>query len=814
MLVSIVVTSASEDNIARPKRDLAFFKNLISAKLLGVDEAASEAPKILVKQPENYRLFRIPGFDKILVKAIPKVPGAETSTSNTIVEESESSVAANESEIAIVNSYLGTKQLNETLLALQGVKDLLQSGVLDTQRELVAPVKTGSYPSVVVESGKVIVDGVPVKESIPIPVIEGYRPVEVTRLPDLPLPTKYSYKQINNGGVMSYTASDNQKVIVSESHRPVPLPPYVTYRLQEALSLGTTYRRPMAPVVPVVATAVKLPPPPVPVYNIPRVHVITPPVKVMPSYASSGYSLHQTHIPSRPVKLAASNAPGSFSYQQIHNDGGVTSYSGSGQVIERKGERPVVVITETLRPAPLPVFLTNRIEKVAATAMAAKIPSVPHALYDAPVVYREPYPVVIDETPTYVYDHVRSLPPSLMNPWHRPFYRDVNVNIIKHKNQRPIVPSNGPSGYSYKTVHADDSASTYTDSGLIEEGHKGFEPDGVKFIPTRYPEAYGYQNVYQPHIVEEEICLEPPSVNSPHTQTLQPTPGGYSYKTVHGDGLSTTYTGSGHVEHLKVPETQYLPMANQPPIMVPEMVSPAEFFKGDSESPQKVMFAQPVVSQYVYKQINHNDPNSSTVPNVGLMPVNGEVNVNVGSISASNDTPYPFVNPTPKGPSEYVFVPPLDVNEPLPTKKPVEANSEAQTGNTFTHVTKEGIHTNKDGTASFESATSSPVVEVVKTSSSTSSSKRPYSPKKKVVRVRANSRVRVTTTAAPTTTKEPISLSANPIVVLPEEEKTFSFKQDRADGSSITVVGSKDNVAVIEKNRSDEHRGDIPSTSY
>lgn len=88
---------------------------------------------------ENYKLYRIPGFDNILVKAVPKIKSKTnlTNEDNAATTTTPPSELEKEREpaVAILESYLGTKTMNDTVKALQGVRDMLQSGVLTAQRE-------------------------------------------------------------------------------------------------------------------------------------------------------------------------------------------------------------------------------------------------------------------------------------------------------------------------------------------------------------------------------------------------------------------------------------------------------------------------------------------------------------------------------------------------------------------------------------------------------------------------------------------------------------------------------------------------------
>lgn len=91
-------------------------------------------PAVLAGNKENFKLYRIPGFDSVLVKAVPRVK-MNLTNEDTITTPPSEVEQEKEPTIAIIESYLGTKTMNDTVNALQGVRDMLKSGVLTAQRE-------------------------------------------------------------------------------------------------------------------------------------------------------------------------------------------------------------------------------------------------------------------------------------------------------------------------------------------------------------------------------------------------------------------------------------------------------------------------------------------------------------------------------------------------------------------------------------------------------------------------------------------------------------------------------------------------------
>ncbi|CAG9789059.1 unnamed protein product [Diatraea saccharalis] len=482
------VTPALKDE-SRPKRDIALIKNFIMRKLFHGGEVQNT-----VSQP-NYRLFRIPGFDNILVKAIPK--GNIAANASSVIE----SDIEEHPSIALVKSYLGTKSLGETLSALEGTKTLLQSGILKAREATdvsyntyrvpvnISPTLTETFEVIDLDDEQSDCKVPSLQQRVPIPYASTlgnmYKPARIP-IPDLAYPTKYSYKQIHGDGVTSYTSKDNKNVIVTESKNPVHLPGYLRSRLQEVLSTG-----------PIPLNAVhymhSFKPP---VYNIPVKHLHQDGSVTTYSGSSSleesqnqkesltgqamSYQSSVSFNPYDPSKLIVSPhmplqsafVPTDYYYKQMHENGSVTTYSGSDAVEKRKNQNP---------------FLTGQ-------AMS----------YQSSLSFN-PYDT-----------------PKLMGTSHIPM-------------QPAIVPTD----YSYKHLHKDGSITTYSESGAVEE------PKNQNQFLTGQAMSYQSSVMFNPH--------DPPKIKGDSHIPTHPVfvPNDYSYKHLHKDGSVTTYSGGGAVEDIK-----------------------------------------------------------------------------------------------------------------------------------------------------------------------------------------------------------------------------------------------------------------------
>ncbi|KAL0869283.1 hypothetical protein ABMA27_007545 [Loxostege sticticalis] len=628
LLGSLAIISAS-DHGTRSKRDLSFIKRYIFSKFFGSNENDTTP----VPPKANYRLFRVPGFDNILVKAVPKVPVVTEidAPPPSVVEVTESEPV--HPSIAIVSKYLGTNKLNDTLFALRGVKDLLQSGVLTAKREGID--KIASFRPVVVESSEVVVDEAQrpfmVYPTLGETIIEKYSPVHTARYPSLSMPSKYSYKQVNNDGVMTYTAHDNQNVFVTKSQRPVHFPSPISYRIQDILLMGPYH----LPTSPAMHMRVKSPAPK-PVFEVPKFQVPsrTPTVYSykqvhsdgsMTTYSGSGhveehesgtpvviteikktpmsvveiegpapipvYNVPKVQVPFQPVKVPSQSS--GYSYNQVHSDGSVTTFSGSGHVEEHQGEKSAVVITEHRRPTVVEAEVKGplNIPKMKAPSGSGYAYShmdgcvTTNSGSGKEVEYGRKPGVVITEPgrPTVVVSNVEG-PPA-------PF---PVFNVPKVK-----VPSG--SEYSYDQVHNDGSVTTYSGSGHVKD-HQGEKSAVVITEPGR------------PTIVVADVEGPPapfPVFNNPNVK-IHSSPG-FSYDHIHNGGFVTTYSGSGRVmEHEVRKPSVVITELGRPTVVVSDEQGPPAPFPAFNVPKAKV----PSGSGYTYDHVR-NDGSVTTFSGSG-----------------------------------------------------------------------------------------------------------------------------------------------------------------------------------------------------
>ncbi|XP_063367332.1 uncharacterized protein LOC134655799 [Cydia amplana] len=360
------------------------------------------------------------------------------------------------SHIGIVGSYLGTSTLNETYNALLGVKNLLTSGILSGKAEVLKEV--GLLPS------KAQIIAKPIKPCAAPPVSLPFQPVPVlVQPPKVPVfPTQYSYKQVNrDGSLTTYTSS---------------------------LELGNGVR--------VTESGKTLP------FIIDRVRKIPVrlPVPVLPEVSK--------------IFVTEVAQPVTYAYQQIQ-DGKMTSYMGLPPTFRKPGP---VVVTETGVP-PSPIFLMDRIEKVAAIASHPRGPYL-----DAPT------PVA------------------------------MNAAVVG-----PVPPV--PTGYSYSQMDVNGGMTTHLASGangavIVTDNGIPSAPTNVPGLPEKNPfrdptghGAYSYSYAYADGrmSIDGGVPAEPVNVVEYNPLPISVSPGvpppssSFSYKQI-GAGKMTTYTGSSMFE--------------------------------------------------------------------------------------------------------------------------------------------------------------------------------------------------------------------------------------------------------------------------
>lgn len=233
----------------RPKRSLGYIKRLISNKLFGTNKVVIVQP--ILANNETYQLFKIPGYDDIVIKVSRKEPHKE----DKVKPDKDVDAVIVKPEMAIIGSYLGTTTQKETLFALEMVKSLLESGVLSAGRDVqklvpimpqplhleyfdqnVRPLKVFAQ-----EQDQVFVpmDVNTVDNRNAFPMYPEYSPFFVSPEVKLtPVQSIYSYKQKGPEADMTYESYNNKDVIVTRTEKEPPLPPFIKLRIAEAATIG------------------------------------------------------------------------------------------------------------------------------------------------------------------------------------------------------------------------------------------------------------------------------------------------------------------------------------------------------------------------------------------------------------------------------------------------------------------------------------------------------------------------------------------------------------------------------------------------
>ncbi|CAB3248820.1 unnamed protein product [Arctia plantaginis] len=130
------IAAAAPDG--RPKRHFSYIKNFILTTFFG--DSLTPKTQIPILEPEfEYELYRIPGFNDILIKTL-KCKSDEL----TIVNNS-----GEEIEIKPFESYIGTKSIKETDGAFRNVYTLLSTGILNQPQsdilQVMVPIINGMH---------------------------------------------------------------------------------------------------------------------------------------------------------------------------------------------------------------------------------------------------------------------------------------------------------------------------------------------------------------------------------------------------------------------------------------------------------------------------------------------------------------------------------------------------------------------------------------------------------------------------------------------------------------------------------------------
>lgn len=425
IVLACIATSLTKE-MDRSKRHIAFWKNLITSYLFQPDATTQDftpilgAPAVIDGNKENFKLYRIPGFNNILVKAVPKVKTNLTNEDNITTTTTPPSELEKEKEptVAILETYLGTKTMNDTVKALQGVRDMLQSGVLDAQsgaaeerpKETVFVIPPMMPPEVPVAPFLSHIAPMSVVQNFVLPDL---KPLSVQRILPVPITpsAQYSLKEVKGDG--SVTSVSSPDVIVTEMYKP---PPLLVNRFQHMV------RMPFAP----LPTLPSLPS--IPNYLVPRlmnpVNVVDMPIQPLvntPSIfvESSNVAVKGYPYPYKPCCKSAVAMPAKPSY-----------------LIEKTNSalRPPMLVKDTVVVPRPPSIMINRLEKITGGKLFGQRPIITASSF----VY--PSRESINEQSKFI--NVRPLSAAWISPV-------------------PLKTGN-VSGHSYKVVNKDGSVTTFS----------------------------------------------------------------------------------------------------------------------------------------------------------------------------------------------------------------------------------------------------------------------------------------------------------------------------------------------------------------
>ncbi|PZC72740.1 hypothetical protein B5X24_HaOG210689 [Helicoverpa armigera] len=219
----------------REKRDLAYLKNLITSAIFGSQKINIQQSSV-VKTESDYKLFRLPGYEDVMVKVSPKKTVAKEFVYPPVKPVN----------LNAFGSVVGTKSDDDTLVAVKGVDNLLSTGILyggpnNLMKETIAPM----FPALnkVKYVAKEKIEAAPVIETVPQPpaLTEVTQPFVEEKVEfKVPFEQKYSYKQMKNHEPMiTYTAHNNpNEELVETVKTKSELPMCIKQRIDEAIVLG------------------------------------------------------------------------------------------------------------------------------------------------------------------------------------------------------------------------------------------------------------------------------------------------------------------------------------------------------------------------------------------------------------------------------------------------------------------------------------------------------------------------------------------------------------------------------------------------
>ncbi|KAI8425275.1 hypothetical protein MSG28_007057 [Choristoneura fumiferana] len=537
IFLTCLATALTSESEPRPRRHLYDMKQMLAYKLFTRNE-----PNCTRYQPPGTRFFRIPGFNDVVVKAVPK----SFVTPAPIIEK----IPPNP-HLSVVGSYLGTDSIDETYNALLGANNLFKTGILeanDMALHKLSPLRPIARKPVTLCLN-------------PKPV----HPSTVESVASEAVPTRYSYKQINQDGSVTTWSSYldfNQGVKVTEGGKTLP---FVIDRIR------------------------KIP--------------VQFPVPVLPEVSKTlnPYDANFGHY--YPVKV---NQPDSYySYQQMNHDGRLTAHTGLPSSYNKYGSQ--VVVTDAENTPPPPFFFENvpmstlypkapLLDIIGPKPLAFDVPA-GHVIYDAPVFEN---PLL---APGYSYTQIHgsdgmttaheaaasSAPPISLfpriherNPFAPPAYQFIPYSYNQDHSGVRVENYAGTHGWDFKEHEEDFSATEPLTFGVQPPSPYSFS-DKQNSSDGKVTYYNGAQKNMQPAIADRKenatagskvngiyastlplvnrftypvpnSFVKIPSVesNAPQKPIKPPSASGTSsflYKHVHRDGSVTSYGEEGSNDH-------------------------------------------------------------------------------------------------------------------------------------------------------------------------------------------------------------------------------------------------------------------------
>ncbi|CAG9109071.1 unnamed protein product [Plutella xylostella] len=831
--VAILLCIAVSADTDRPRRDLQTIlkiKDAIASKIFGTNCSNTEK--------QNATFYRIPGHENILIKAVPiglhinqgaeliNVPASPQNPTLALLESyletstPDDTLKALQRAQTLIQSGILTDQaaLDKLLVHSRYPGQVLSYIAQDNYLypgPLQAPLPAVPKPLPILTSGISYFDapvGGPIHNSYGVPIFQ--QPILFKEPKPLRPPTVHHHTILT--GVRPETRVPavvygafnpffDEKVNVQKISKPASSYSYTQlHRNGAASTYGAQMPAEVAQVRPLVLERIteitnRLP-------NIVRPHIHSHPPRFSTIHRLPEVVVQDHYHPS------VLNIPqqGGFSYKQVHNDGSVSTYYNN--------ETPVRPVLLELPPK------TSRLvkkydgkggyyyERINADGSVTRCLD-SEGRVPVPLSHFQSKPPVMHPI---VHDRIEAIATAPSQPAPAPPKISTQVN-----NSAGNQASNG---YSYQQINSDGSVSSFHSSqvssaaspqqvvrpkpvrlpppavpevelehtvvvgaplgpapvvtlydapGVVATDPRGQQPVNVFPIPSGSPHIHKYPvhvhappshvHIQYPHQPLPSIGQQIASDVSVHkiTNFVRPVhhhvesigAGGFIYKQLQKDGSVTTQTSSGKVEG-----SQNLHVNSA------------------AQKETQGAFVRPILGNYVYKQIVHNNPNFTVVKVENPSPVQSpSIDRRFGTQGSYSYKQVTNINAAP--------VKPVATAKPVATSKPLTSR-----------VTQSG---SKDqvkvivGEDSIGTHSASGNFKYVQTNSPAS-----------------------TTTTTSQKVKPEDSLENNPIIVSDVTKApavNFSYKQSHDDGTTTSFQSSNENHITVKVNSEQEHqRGDIP----